>query len=264
MTLWWKRNKPKKEKTLEEKQLELKSKQPGSLLQAFVQYVERHKKDELELSVSFESNGVLTLYCQFKNEKNYEISMGKDTSLAVQRDPELMIMKLYENGQLNRVIQEFQRMEGIQEELNQWQWKIDNARMVYKGKASIRAHEAMLEALELASTKESRQREVDKYMKKIWFNSPYFAERLHAVYKEFWVQHTFRQTADPVEADLLAILEDEDLSGSTKQKAENMLSDYRAKKAMSAEDKVAHKENQALLTLSTIERHYLKGSEGVE
>lgn len=257
----WKKSEPIKEKTNEEKHLEIIKNQPDSLLESFVRYVNRNEHFRLRLAVNFKKERVLTVECQFKDEKNYHMNMRNDNPAIIQKDPEQMIVNLYDNKSRKKVNSEFQRMAEYQQDLNRLQWKIDNLNFVYKGKSSPNAREAMREVEEMSEAKQFGQKEHDDYMKSIWYNSPYLAERLHAIYRVFLQEHTTRKT-DPVEADLLNILEDEELSDDTKKKADQMLSEYRAKKVVSTEDKLAHKENQALLTLSTIERHYLKRGEG--
>lgn len=260
--MWWwtKKSEPIKEKTLKEKHEEITQNQPTSLLESFIRYVNRNEHFRLRIAVNLKKEGVLTLECQFTGEKNYHINMRDENPHIVQQDPEKMILNLFDNKSRKQVNSEFQRMVEYQQDLNRMQWKIDNLNFVYKGKSSPNAMEAMREVEEMSEAKQFGQKEHDDYMESIWYNSPYFAERLYAIYRVF-LQEQSNRTSDPVEADLLNILEDEDLSAGTKKKADKMLSDYRAKKLMTTEDTLSHKENQALLTLSTIERHYLKGGE---
>lgn len=258
MGFWWKKDKLVKKQTLEEKHDEMLQNQPDSLLEAFVQYVNTHRKNELELSVEFKEVGVMTFNCKFATEKTYEISLRNDTPFICQRDPEVLVKKLYQNKKLNRVIEAFHDMEKRQEELNDLKEELDRVTKLIENNESIDAYQEMLEVNEAMIFLKTKQRERDEYVRKLWSSSPYLAERLHVIYKEF-VRYQENQPSDPVEADLMAIIEDAKLSADTKMRAEEMLAEYKEQKRLSAQEESLDNENQALLTLRTIETHYLKG-----
>lgn len=96
----------------------------------------------------------------------------------------------------------------------------------------------------------------------MWSKTPFFVERLHASYKAFLTQRKAVEVSeclDPVELDLMALLDNEKLSEETKGKAATLLNSYREQKNEKEVEDMNSAEQEAQLILSTIEQHYMKG-----
>lgn len=259
MAEWWKSKARKEREENLAQSRKLAEQQPASLLQSFIDFANAHKDTYgLGLWVTVLDIGKISIHFQFTDEKEFQFNLSTEVSFTTQKDPERLINRLYTSNRLNHVIAELQRMENVKDEIVNDRERIEE---VYVKLVDSLDLERIQEMAELRKNIIKKQEELDSYLPKIWVNSPYLAERVHMVYKAFLRQNPIepKRPTDPVELDLLAILEDVELSLEVRTKAEMMLATYREEKRVSMERNQQEKEQQALLILSTIETHYLKG-----
>ena len=259
MAGWWKSKARKEQEENLAQSRKLAEQQPASLLQSFVDFANAHKDTYgLGLWVTVLDIGKISIHFQFTDEKEFQFNLSTEVSFTTQKDPERLIKRLYTSNRLNHVIAELQRMDEMRYDIIADQERIE---MIYGEIVETMDFERMHVMAELRKNIIKKQEALDSYLPKIWVNSPYLAERVHMVYKAFLRQNPIQRErpTDPVELDLLAILEDVELSLEVRTKAEMMLATYREEKRVSTERNQQEKEQQALLILSTIETHYLKG-----
>ena len=261
---WWKfQSKAQKaKKEILHASEEIAKNQPESLLQCFIDYVNRTQStNHLKMKVDIPQTGKLSVICQFYGEKEYQYSLSNTAPGKVQENPELLINALYRNKGLNhvndelkRIVDEILKVHGLKKRIAT-EWNVRKDRV----KTSTLTHSyAQLKMWEKELN--DRYSEIQAYHPKVWFNSPHFAERLHYIYKEFQREQTEQpiKPSDPVEADLMAILGDEVLSPETKDKARDLLEQYKRQQVEEKVVKEKGREQEALLILSTIEQHYVK------
>lgn len=256
---WWGNRKDKRNRQLEAPHPSVDDRYQASALSAFIRYVNAHKEHHLSIDLKIQETDSARIGFSFENEKTYITNLSDLKFDKCMENPELLVGSYFKSAKLNRINDRFHELEtSYGKELKRLAQQIDHYHYVYRNKTSDTSYQAMLHAHALEEEKREKERYYDVEMTKLWRSSPFFAKRLEAVYFAF-LREAPTVTGDPVEADLLNILQDDDISPTTKEKAEHMLAAYRIQKQQVKKEVQADKENQALLTLSTIEQHYLKG-----
>lgn len=262
---WWKfQSKVQKaKKEILHASAEIAKNQPESLLQSFIDYVNSTQSaNQLKMKVDIPQTGKLSVICQFNGEKEYQYSLSNNAPGKVQENPELLINALYRNKNLNfvndelkRTLDEILKMHGLRKKIA---FELEVHRR--NGTLNLNLTHSYERLKTWTKDLDDRYAEVQAYHPKVWFNSPHFAERLHYIYKEFQREQTEQpiKPSDPVEADLMAILDDEVLSPETKDKARQLLEQYKRQQVEEKVVKEKGREQEALLILSTIEQHYVK------
>lgn len=255
MANWWKSKERKEQDALAEQSRQLAESLSGSLLAEFLDYVKR-KQDiyRVRLWVDSKEPGKFSFHCKFDDEKEYQLNLTSIVAAQTIENPEVLILRLYDHKRLNFINSEFQRMEALREEIKQMKHQVVHARYE-QPRTPLLADMREMERNLIAKTKEHKD-----YMRKVWVHAPYTAERLHAIYRAFLRERKLSPT-DPVEVDLVDILEDMELSEETRQKARKMLNEYREKQRKEMERNVQMKEEAAHLVFSTIKAHYLEGGD---
>lgn len=230
--------------------------QPASELQSFIDFAKRTSSTyRLSVNVEVMEAGKLMIEFQFNEEKLYKCHVPS----LVQQHPEKLIRTLYKHEPLNDVNDELLHTKELLAKVECADVKMEHFRT---NLTEYSAEERRV--INLTEKKISdRHAVLSASMEKMWFNSPYLAERIHYVYRAFLLEQASRPS-DSVEADLVALLDDEELSVETKGKARDLLAQYKALKKEEALDKVRGREEEALIILSTVEKHYVKKERSVD
>lgn len=266
MANWWSKNFYTERKTAKSRYQALLAGQSNSLLQEFMDYENRPQEyQHMLLRTYISEKGEFTLSIEFNGEGTHEFLLEGDTPFDVQQDPEPFILSLYQNEEYHQLKDRFARFMATEKDLVLLFESILENRDAHEKlceRLGSRASKQTLADLDNWNRMANEAYELFQEKMHMWSETPFFVERLHASYKAFLAQRKAVEAiecVDPVEKDLMAILDNEKLSIETKDKAATLLSSYREQKSEKEVEDIDTAEQEAQLILSTIEQHYVKG-----
>lgn len=239
--------------------------QQNSLLQEFIDFAnDTHHLYGFSVTTSISRDGMFTVVAGFEGERGIQFNLLGDLPFEAMEDPANFLASLCNDEEFDEIKEALHETEALLARLrvllSQTSKTLTSHRELCVRLGNRASQRTLLDLIEWERLEEELKEMVTEregYLENIWYESPYFQERLCAIYREFLLQRTVRPS-DPVEADLVAILDNEKVSEQTKAKARSVLHDYRGQRAEKVEEDVNTAEQEANLILSTIEQHYLK------